>query len=195
MKVLIIGAGWYGCHLANYLIKKNIDFIIVDKSNDIFTGSSSKNQNRLHLGFHYPRSDNTIIECLKGYTQFIEMYPQILYNFDKNLYFISSKKSFIDIDTYINKMKSYSIKFIEYTKELPIDILNIETPILEVKEQYIDPFKATNYFKEIIHPYFRIIEDLSVFNSIENIINYFNTNFDLVINCTYNALNPIEFTH
>lgn len=49
MKIAIIGAGWIGCHLAHKL-KNNHKITIYDKE-DIFSGSSSNNQNRLHLGF------------------------------------------------------------------------------------------------------------------------------------------------
>ena len=83
MRILIIGAGWYGCHLATVLLKRGIYVYIVDKSNDFFQGSSSKNQNRLHLGYHYPRSDDTITECKEGYTQFCEQYANIIVKFPK----------------------------------------------------------------------------------------------------------------
>ena len=74
MKYVIVGAGWYGCHIASLLVKNNKEILIIDKANDFFTGSSSKNQNRLHLGFHYPRSMETIHECKYGYEQFVKKY-------------------------------------------------------------------------------------------------------------------------
>lgn len=195
MKILIIGAGWYGCHLAKYLIKRGIDFVIVDKSNDIFTGSSSKNQNRLHLGFHYPRSDATIVECLKGYTKFLNKYLHLTHTFDNNLYFISSINSLIDINTYKERMSHHCIQFVDFNDKLPIDIKNIQKPILTVKEKYINPFEATKYFRKILAPYFKTIDNSNAFESIDCIKAELNTNFDLIINCTYNALNPISFTH
>jgi L-2-hydroxyglutarate oxidase LhgO len=55
-KIAVIGAGWFGCHIAYQLIKKNYSVKIYEERNDIFCGASGNNQNRLHLGFHYPRS-------------------------------------------------------------------------------------------------------------------------------------------
>ena len=33
-------------------------------------GRSGKNQFRCHLGYHYPRSENTIEECKKSFREF-----------------------------------------------------------------------------------------------------------------------------
>ena len=56
--IIIIGSGWYGLHILKYL-KENFNYlniILLEKNNDIFQNSSNYNQNRLHLGYHYPRS-------------------------------------------------------------------------------------------------------------------------------------------
>ncbi len=195
MRVLIIGTGWYGCHLASILNTNNINFVIVDKSNKIFEGSSSKNQNRLHLGFHYPRSIETIIESRYGYDKFLEKYSDLVYKFDKNFYFISSIDSHIEIERYLKIMKEHTTKFIEYSDELPIHITNIERPIICVEEQYINPFLAKNFFSERLKSSFKLIENSNAFNSIEEIIKELNTDFNLIINCTFNHLNPIPFDH
>ena len=56
-KIAIIGAGWFGCHIALEILKLNkFKIQIFERNKDIFNGASSNNQNRLHLGFHYPRS-------------------------------------------------------------------------------------------------------------------------------------------
>ena len=82
--VLIIGAGIYGSHAAMTLKKLGIIFKIADKNNDFFKESSSKNQNRLHLGFHYPRSYDTRQECINGYTKFVNTYPFAAKNVPNN---------------------------------------------------------------------------------------------------------------
>ena len=58
-KIAIIGAGWFGCHIGSELKKKNLEISIFEKEDDIFKNGSGNNTNRLHLGFHYPRSKKT----------------------------------------------------------------------------------------------------------------------------------------
>lgn len=195
MKVLIIGAGWYGCHIANILLEQGIDICIVDKSNTLFSGSSSKNQNRLHLGFHYPRSKETMDECLSGYYAFLNMYSNLTRRFDKNLYFISSKQSYMTMVSYIETMSKHCNKFTLYTGKLPVSIQNVDRTVLEVEERYIDPIKSTEFFKQLLYPYIKTIDDPLAFESIESICKASDDSYDLVINCTYNMLNPIQFDH
>jgi len=52
--IIIIGGGWYGLYSA-LLLQNNYNVIVVEKNSDIFDNSSNYNQNRLHLGYHYPR--------------------------------------------------------------------------------------------------------------------------------------------
>ena len=86
-RICIIGAGWYGCHAARYLQSKGGHITILDKDG-IFCGASSKNQNRLHLGYHYPRSNKTVVECTAGYSKFISSYDYSVKSFDNNFYVI-----------------------------------------------------------------------------------------------------------
>lgn len=60
MNIAIIGAGWFGCLIADELLKRNYKVRIFERENEIFNNASGNNQNRLHLGFHYPRSKNCL---------------------------------------------------------------------------------------------------------------------------------------
>jgi hypothetical protein len=194
MKILIIGAGWYGSHLSVKLLEKGHDIDIVDKENDFFSGSSSKNQNRLHIGFHYPRSDDTINECIVGYSKFKKEYSDFLSTIDKNIYFISNEKSNISIKDYkkIYDEKNIKYKLIEHS-ELPIPINNVECEYIHVNEKHIDFRKAREYFKTRLDSRMIKIDDKNVFTSINNILTYLDKSYDLIINCTYNHLSPIEY--
>lgn len=196
MKVLVIGAGWYGCHIANYLIQHGVDITLVDKTNSIFAGSSFKNQNRLHLGYHYPRSTETITESILGYNKFKNMYPQLATSFSNNLYFISKEQSYVDISSYICTLREHTNthRFVRL-EEIPIHIINVEEPVLEVDEQYINPFKACSFFTEKLSPYLLDISEADTFNSIDSIVAACNSDYDLIVNCTYNHLNPIDYEH
>lgn len=195
MRVLVIGAGWYGCHLATVLLKNQIKVDIVDRTNDFFQGSSSKNQNRLHLGYHYPRSDDTITECKEGYDQFCEKYGDIIVKFPKNLYFIEKNVSILPVATYIANLQKHCLLISPFQGDMPLPIYGMEEPIFEVEEQYIDPFKATNLFKETLSKSFIRIENKEAFASIDTIVKECNHDYTLVINCTYNSLHPIPCSH
>lgn len=193
MKFLIIGTGWYGCHIAKKLIEMGHDIHIVDKTNSFFSGSSSKNQNRLHLGFHYPRSHDTIIECVSGYYKFIKEYNDYITKYSKNLYMISINNSKVNIQDYCNIYNQYDISYNIYTNELPINIINIQYPIIQVDEQYIDFKKIKAYFSNLLGNYLIKIYDEDVWLSIKNITTYLDNKYDYIINCTFNHLEPIEF--
>jgi hypothetical protein len=100
-KVLIVGAGWYGCHAAMVLTRLGVPFDMVDSTNTIMSESSIKNQNRLHLGFHYPRAYRTRDECVTGHEKFMSTYENLTVGVSKNLYLVA-KDSLIDYQTYCN---------------------------------------------------------------------------------------------
>ena len=83
-KILIIGAGWYGCHLGLHLKEKGFNVSIYEKEKDIFMGSSGRNQFRLHQGYHYPRSSLTIRETKKNFLRFKKKYAKFI-GFPKQL--------------------------------------------------------------------------------------------------------------
>ena len=99
MNICIIGGGWVGCHLANKLKNKH-NIIIYEKNDKLFNESSSNNQNRLHLGFHYARNHETRELCRNTYDRFLDDYGFMVSKLDKNCYCIPQKKSIIDYQTY-----------------------------------------------------------------------------------------------
>jgi hypothetical protein len=195
MKYVIVGAGWYGCHIASVLLKNNKDVIIIDKANDFFTGSSSKNQNRLHLGFHYPRSIETINECKYGYTKFIERYGQLITYVPNNNYYISKALSKINIQEFIKKMDEAGLDYTSLAtdSDSSLNLKGLEDVCFNTREMYIDHRKTGSYFKNTLSKYFLQCPD-KVFISIDSIKAHLKLdNSDIIINCTYNQLNPIEY--
>lgn len=63
-KIAVVGAGLYGCSAAFMLARAGHNVTIYDRSLEIMGGASAINQGRLHKGYHYPRSPETIEECL-----------------------------------------------------------------------------------------------------------------------------------
>lgn len=190
MKVLILGCGWYGCHCASVLKRLGFSFKIADVSNDFFTGSSSKNQNRLHLGFHYPRSSKTRKECIEGFRRFMDVYPWFAKPVEKNYYMID-KRSIIDFESYEKVMDGMGGKKCDLDLEFSFDSSLVEGTML-VGEMYIDHSEAKNYFKDslgsfIIHDYQKNLL------STDGCVIYDKEKFDMLIDCTYSALDNMHY--
>ena len=47
LKILVIGTGWFGCHIARKLAKNNVSIEMIEKNNSIFSSQSGFNSNRL----------------------------------------------------------------------------------------------------------------------------------------------------
>lgn len=86
MKIAIIGAGWYGCHLALSLQIQGHAVTLFEKNSDIFQQISGKFGIRLHLGPHYPRSASTRESCRKGFDEFKQRYPELIVEHDYSIY-------------------------------------------------------------------------------------------------------------
>ena len=129
MKIAIIGIGLYGAYIANQLSKnKKLSLDLFEKRNKTLNSTAKKNQYRLHIGYHYPRSKETILQTIKGFKLFKKKFKNFLYFQKKNYYFIH-KKSLINFKKYINVYKNFHLNFkkvnlINYSKY--IDLKQIE---------------------------------------------------------------------
>jgi hypothetical protein len=191
INLCIIGSGWYGCYIAEYLLDnyENINITIVEKNDDIFNESSLKNQNRLHLGFHYTLCEKTRNKCKKYFTYFLNKYKQFVKSFKNNYYLLSNNSQF-KFDEYI---KLYSLEDFNLIDNNLFE--NIYIKIINTKEMYIDFNGIKNYFKKKFDNRIKFILNYNVseiknknglvfIKSTNNQINVFNK----VFNCTYNQL-------
>jgi hypothetical protein len=190
MHFIVIGSGWYGCHLSKFLLENGHTVNIVDKTNDFFCGSSSKNQNRLHLGFHYPRSDDTIRECIVGYNMFVDKYSHCLKSIAHNYYFISQYNSLISFEDYCSKYDTFEVRYTVHDFNANSKIKHVLNKALLVDEQFIDFNSAKEYFKRELGQYMLPID---TYDTIQEIVQHINMKSDYIINCTYNHIDPIEF--
>jgi len=186
--IVIVGAGWYGCHIYRFLTKKystKIKILILDKNKGIFENSSNFNQNRLHLGYHYPRCSKTRNICKIGYHKFIKEYRELLDFIDNNYYCIS-KDSFIDYNTYLQIFLNdidYDHTIVENTY-----LSNIDGNMINTKEKIINSEKVKHFFLKNIDN-----NNIKLNYKVEKIENKNNKviindeiECDLLIDCTYN---------
>lgn len=106
-KVAIIGGGIFGCLTAIRLSKSGCSVSIYEKNSTLMAGASFNNQNRLHLGYHYPRDEKTALQCIQGFTKFKQEFQEcILENFQNNYYIAStgSKITFNEYELFCNRV-------------------------------------------------------------------------------------------
>ena len=170
MKVAIIGSGFFGITLGLILSKKyNVD--IYEKEEKILCGASSANQFRFHLGYHYPRSQKTIIEINKSKNLFILFYGDQIFGKTFNYYLVAIKsrvnyekyKKFLIKNKlfYLKKDLFINNKFIEktiITNEKILNIFNFKKIILnKIKKSKLNLKLKTEFNKKNIKEYDKII--------------------------------------
>ena len=195
-KIAIIGAGWFGCYIGYELIKSGYDIKIFEKEKNIFLGASGFNQNRLHLGFHYPRSYKTISESKKGYKLFLKKFPKFSKNVKKNLYVIARHKdNLIDFDIYKQILKSNKLKFKKEKNNLHLKNIS---GIISCKEKLIDMDFAKKFFLKKLKKNISFNNKISSIKIINDKIILDNVKFDNLINCSWQTYLPnknLDFTY
>jgi glycine/D-amino acid oxidase-like deaminating enzyme len=111
MRIAVIGAGIFGSVTSYFLANKGHDVTLYEKNSHILNGASFNNQNRLHLGFHYPRDLETAIQSVQGYKEFVEHFSaacEFTFPCFYGLSNINSKSSF---ESYELFMKHANLKY------------------------------------------------------------------------------------
>lgn len=112
MKVRVLGGGWYGCHLALALKERGVKVELHEISDQLFNGASGGNPARLHLGFHYPRSDLTRAACQDHQKIFLAHYGFLTRSVAMNIYAVAANDSMVDWGTY-KKVLRGEVEFLE----------------------------------------------------------------------------------
>ena len=189
--ITIIGAGWYGCYLGMKFKDLGVDFEILEKNHEIFEGSSSFNQNRLHQGFHYPRDFKTRKESKYGFDRFIKEFPNVSTSIQDNIYAIHNA-SHIDFNSYLAVFshERYNYKLLD-NHEIFDQTKNYEGCI-SVDERLIGHQEAKNYFSELELPI--QFDVMCQYREGKIVGNRKSIESDLIIDCTYGQMQcPIGF--
>ena len=147
MKIAVVGAGIFGITVAVRL-SRNHSVDIFERYDGIMKGASGINQFRLHSGYHYPRSYDTALECIKAQKSFKTEYGDAVIDDVESYYYIAKEGSLITKDQYLkfcDKLNlDYSLGNLDLINKEKIDLC------LKVKESLIDPFKMKEIFSRRI---------------------------------------------
>jgi hypothetical protein len=126
MRIAIVGGGFFGCYITRAINKRfgnNVEVSIFDRDNQLMSRAATNNQCRLHLGFHYPRSIETIEQTVEGFVDFKEEFNNSIY-FPSENYYAVHKDGLVNFEQYLAVMDKFNLSYevcdknkIEYFKD------------------------------------------------------------------------------
>lgn len=186
MKFAVIGAGFYGLHIATRLKALGLETKVFEKSDDILTFASGNNQFRLHLGFHYARNFRTRQQSRDGYFRFLERYGKLTEPIPENYYLVPQGDSLIDFPTYKLIMMSSGLDFVE--KDSPREISHPCGTVL-TNERVLMIDRARKHFYQQLPDSIQLGTE-AVVSMREDSIEVNGELFDYCIDCTWGHLMP-----
>jgi len=185
MRIAIVGGGIFGSTTAWLLAKNNHSVDLYEKNKDIFMAASGINQFRLHRGYHYPRSSETIDDCLKGEKIFRQVYGNCVIDEPHDHYYgVAKEKSFLSAQECFNIWDKFGL---EYKVVDDIDFINKDNfqKCVKVQEAIIDPTEL----KETCR---RKMQDYGVNLFLNNEVRSKDLhNYDYTIVATYSLINEM----
>lgn len=185
-KIAVIGAGVYGITISLEL-SKNYYVDLFEKEKDILQAASKINQFRLHRGYHYPRSPETVISAIKSEKEFSNRFPQAIIENGEKYYAISKKKSLTTGKDFINFLQKYNLEYKLSDLKL-LNKNNIELCV-KVKEKSINPLILLNLLWKQLRN-----NNVNVFLKTQATKEIFKK-YDFVVICTYSSLNELLPPH
>ncbi len=108
MKIAVVGAGIYGTTVAIKLAEHGHAVTLFD-SLGILRAASAINQYRIHAGYHYPRSPETIEETLQSRVEFQAVYSMAVVKNSRHFYAIPKEGSRTPPDVFEAVMERFKL--------------------------------------------------------------------------------------
>lgn len=139
-RIAVVGGGIFGVTAAIKLAEKGYAVDLFEKQNDILQAASGINQYRLHRGYHYPRSKETVQSLLKSNPSFRKEYGEAIIDSVDHYYCIAKKDSLISAKDYLAFCKEHNLEYAEVPEFNLINKASVDL-CLKVKEGLLDPAK------------------------------------------------------
>ncbi|HEY8714180.1 MAG TPA: FAD-dependent oxidoreductase [Candidatus Acidoferrum sp.] len=107
-RIAVAGAGIYGATAAIRLAERGHHVTLFDPLG-IMQAASAINQYRVHSGYHYPRSAETISETLEARREFVEAFSPAIVQNSRHYYAIPREGSRTSPDEYERIMQSHGL--------------------------------------------------------------------------------------
>tara|TARA_R110001583_G_scaffold90811_1_gene232806 strand:+ start:4827 stop:6599 length:1773 start_codon:yes stop_codon:yes gene_type:complete len=132
-KCSVVGAGIYGITAAIKLKTKGFEVDLFEAEDDILKAASGINQYRIHRGYHYPRSLDTIKSCKDNEPSFIKYYNRSIIRKNDHYYSIAKEDSLVSPEQYLVTLDKMGLEW-KITETTPNCDLTIQ-----VNEKLYDP--------------------------------------------------------
>ena len=152
--LVVIGGGIFGCAIAEEAANKGLDVLLLEQRNDVLEQATANNQNRLHLGLHYPRDSQTAQQSVEGARLFEIHFSQSVNRNFANFYFIARDGSMTNADQFEAFARSNGLPMERLTtdefRHTGVDVDAVEAGWL-VPEGVIDVNRLRSLLKEKLH--------------------------------------------
>jgi hypothetical protein len=200
----VIGGGFFGMYIANFLSSQGHKVTLFEKENDFMQGASYVNQARVHNGYHYPRSVLTALRSSISFEKFCQEFSEAIYKEFKKHYMIGKILGKVTSDQYEGFCRRIGIPCEPAHKS----IQKLVNPYLIEKifatiEYAFDAVKLKNIMKSRLNETnvkyhtgvtvknVKACEKTGVFVNFLDENQHYTEKFDNVFNCTYSQLNQI----
>lgn len=102
---VIIGGGFYGCLIAEFLKRKFHRVALLEKEDGLLKRASYANQARIHNGYHYPRSLLTATRSRVNFPKFVRDFRSAVDKDFTKIYAISKIASKVNSDQFVKFCK------------------------------------------------------------------------------------------
>jgi hypothetical protein len=138
--VAVIGGGIFGATCAIEL-SSSFTVTLFERDSGLLRGATYANHNRHHYGFHYPRSPDTIEQCLRSRGDFERAYGECVdWDFD-NYYCVAGEGSKTTPADYLDVMGRFGLEFAAVPAPAAIIDPNKVALCLRVREGVYDVAK------------------------------------------------------
>ncbi|NOQ16254.1 MAG: FAD-dependent oxidoreductase [Methyloprofundus sp.] len=205
-KILIIGGGFFGMYLSEYLAKQGHKVLILEKEDKFMQRASYVNQARVHNGYHYPRSILTALRSRVSLPKFYAEFEDCIADTFDKYYLISTIQSKVSA----NQFERFCSRIGATCEPAPHKMTNLVDP------HYVEAVFMTREFafnaKKLMHKMLDRIENASVqyclnqkiqsvtevngklhaqVYCLKNAVELETIEVDEVFNCTYSMLNQV----
>ncbi len=143
-RIAVAGAGIYGATAAIRLAEQGHDVHLFDPLG-VMRAASAINQYRVHAGYHYPRSPETIQETMEARAEFIQAFEPAIVRNSRHYYAIPKKDSRTPPELYEKVMKEHGLSLKPCRPEwMNFDFID---RCYQVEEHIYDP----DVLRELVH--------------------------------------------
>ena len=127
--IAVVGGGIYGVSCAESLALAGYSVTLFEQKQDLMLGATAVNQYRIHKGFHYPRSPETIEECQLSFDHFVRRYGQAIVHDYDHFYAVAKEGTRTSSQKYLEVMNEASLDFeiVETVNNCSLTVLTEET--------------------------------------------------------------------